>query len=60
MDIFTPYKKSITTKATNKLFFVHVWFHFGIPWTMILERDSRFFVSFWSKLWFLMETKLTK
>jgi hypothetical protein len=29
--LLSPYKKSITTEATAKLFFEKVWVHFGIP-----------------------------
>jgi hypothetical protein len=59
MTILAPYKKSMTVKVTFKLFFEHVWVHFGIPWTIILDRDTMFFDTFWSSLWSLMDTKLT-
>jgi hypothetical protein len=54
------YKKSITAKATAKLFLERVWVHFGIPQTIVLDRDIRFLSTFWSSLWSLLETKLTK
>jgi hypothetical protein len=60
MAILAPCKKSITTEATAKLFFECVWVHFGIPWTIISDRDNRFLSTFWSILWSLMDTKLTK
>ena len=53
-------KKSISTEATAKLFFEHVWVYFGLPQTIILDQDSRFLRTFWSSLWSLMDTKLTK
>jgi hypothetical protein len=45
---------------TAKLFFKRVWIHFGIPQTIISNRDSRFLSTFWSNLWSLLDTKLTK
>jgi hypothetical protein len=60
MAILIPCKKSITTEATIKLFFSHVWVHFGLPWTIISYRDNRFLDTFWSNLLSLMDTKLTK
>jgi hypothetical protein len=60
MTILAPYKKIITAEATTKLFFVHVWVHFGIPQTIILDMYNRFIITFWFSLWSLMDTKLTK
>jgi hypothetical protein len=60
MVVLAPCKKSITTEATTKLFFERVWVHFGLPWTIISDRDSRFLSTFWSSLWSMMDTKLTK
>jgi hypothetical protein len=60
MVIMAACKKSITTEATAKLFFERVWVHFGIPQTIISDRDSRFLNTFWSSLWSLLDTKLTK
>jgi hypothetical protein len=60
MAILVAYKKSITTKATAKLFFEQVWVHFGIPQTIVSYQDSRFLSTFWSSLWSLLDTKLTK
>jgi hypothetical protein len=60
MVVLAPCKKSITVEATAKLFFEHVWVHFGLPWTIISDRDSRFLSTFWSSLWSMMDTKLTK
>jgi hypothetical protein len=37
-----------------------VWVHFGIPQSIILDRDSRFLGTFWSSLWSMLDTKLTK
>jgi hypothetical protein len=60
MAILVAYKKRITTEATAKLFFEQVWVHFGIPQTIVSDRDSLFFITFWSSLWSLLNTKLTK
>jgi hypothetical protein len=60
MAILTACKKSITTTDTAKLFFERVWVHFGIPQTIISDRDNRFLNTFWSSLWSLLDTKLTK
>jgi hypothetical protein len=45
---------------TAKLFFERVWVHFGIPQTIISDWDNRFLNTFWSSLWSLLDTKLTK
>jgi hypothetical protein len=58
--ILAAWKKRITTKATAKLFFEWFWVHFGLPQTIVSDRDSRFLNTFWSSLWSLLDTKLTK
>jgi hypothetical protein len=60
MTILTTYRKSITTKATANIFFERVWVHFGIPQTIISDWDNSFLSTFWSSLWSLLDTKLTK
>ena len=60
MAILTACKKTITAEATAKLFFERVWIHFGLPQTIVYDRDSRFLSTFWSNLWSLLDTKLTK
>jgi hypothetical protein len=60
MAILTTYKKNITAEATAKIFFERVWVHFGIPQTIISDRDSQFLNTFWSRLSSLLDTKLTK
>jgi hypothetical protein len=60
MAILTACKKNITVVDTTKLFFERVWVHFGIPQTIISNWDSRFLNTFWSSLWSLLNTKLTK
>jgi hypothetical protein len=58
--ILTACKNNITAADTTKLFFERVWVHFGIPQTIISNRDSRFLNTFFSSLWSLLDTKLTK
>ena len=60
MVILVACKKSIIAEATAKIFFEQVWVHFGIPQTIVSDRDSQFLSTFWSSLWSLLDTKLTK
>jgi hypothetical protein len=60
MPIFTVYKKKITMTYTTNLFFERVWVHFGIPNTIVFDRGNKFLNTFWSSLWSLLDTKLTK
>jgi hypothetical protein len=60
MVILVACKKSITAEATAKLFFERVWVHFRIPQTIVSDRDSRFLNTFWSSVWSLLDTNLTK
>eukprot|EP00253_Pinus_taeda_P029849 PITA_29849 len=60
MCILIPCNKQVTAKQTTKLFFQHVWVHFGLPTSIVSNRDSRFFGKFWSSLWELMDTRLKK
>jgi hypothetical protein len=60
MAILTACKKNVTVTDTAKIFFERVWVHFGIPQTIISDRDNRFLNTFWSSLWSLLDTKLTK
>ena len=56
MAILIPCKKNITTK----ILFEHVWVLFGLPQIIIYYGDNRFLNTFWSSLWALLDTKLTK
>lgn len=60
MAILISCKKNIMAKDTTKIFFEHVWVHFGLLEKIISDRDSRFLSTFWSSLWSLLDTKLTK
>ena len=60
MCILMPCKNQVTTKLTAHLYFQNVWVHFGLPTSIVSDRDSRFLGEFWSSLWGLMDTKLKK
>jgi hypothetical protein len=60
MCILILCKKHVTTEHTTHMLFANVWVHFGLPTSIISDRDSRFLGKFWSHLWELMDTKLKK
>jgi hypothetical protein len=60
MCILMPCKKKITANQNANLFFQYVWIHFGLPTSIILDRDTRFLEDFWTSLWRMMDTKLKR
>jgi hypothetical protein len=60
MAIIISCKMNITVEDTSKLLFEQVCVHFWIPYTIIFDQDRRFLSTFWSSLWSLLDTKLTK
>ena len=60
MCLMMPCKKMITATQTANIFFQNVWVHFGLPTSIVSDRDSQFVGNFWSKLWDMMDTKLNK
>jgi hypothetical protein len=58
MCILMPCTKHITAEQMTQMFFQNVWVHFGLPKSIISDRDSRFVGSFWLSLWALMDTKI--
>ncbi len=48
---FIPCNKKITAKQIAKLFFEHEWVHFGLPTSIVSDRDTQFVGKFWSSLW---------
>ena len=60
MYILMPCKKQIIAEQTAQVFFQNVWAHFGLPTSIVSDRDSQFVGNFWSNLWKLMDTKLKK
>jgi hypothetical protein len=59
-EILATFKKNITAESTAKIFFEREWIHFGIPKAIISNHDSQFLNTFYSSLWSLLDTKLTK
>ncbi len=58
MAIFLPCHKTTSAAQTADLFFHHVWPHFGLPSSIISDRDSRFLSTFWRTLWSLLGCQL--
>jgi hypothetical protein len=50
MCILMPCMKQVTAKQMAQMFFQNVWVHFGLPKSIISDRDSRFVGSFGSSL----------
>jgi hypothetical protein len=55
-----PCKKQSTAEHIANLFFQYVWVHFGLPTSIISNRDTRFLGDFWTSLWRMMDTKLKR
>jgi hypothetical protein len=60
MCILIPCKNQIIVEQTANLFFQYVWVHFGLPTSIISNRDTRFLGDFWTRLWRMMDTKLKR
>ncbi|XP_038973019.1 uncharacterized protein LOC120105044 [Phoenix dactylifera] len=60
MVVLMPCKKSITGEEAARLFFENVWKIFGLPSSIVSDRDSRFLSKFWCSLWAKMDTKLKR
>ena len=60
MCILMPCKKKVTAEQTAHIFFQNVWIHFGLPTSIVSDRDSQFVGNSWSSLWDLMDTNLKK
>ena len=62
MAILIPCKKT-TKSQTQKyvqLLFEHVWKYYGLPTTIISNKDSIFVSTFWKTLWQQLDTQLSK
>jgi len=46
MCVLMPCKKTISGKEATNLFFGQVWVHFGIPRSIISDRDTRLLNAF--------------
>jgi hypothetical protein len=60
MVILTACMKNIMVEAMTKIFFECVWVHLRLPQTIISDWNRKFLSTFWSILWSLLDTKLTK
>jgi hypothetical protein len=60
MCILMPYKKTISGQEATNNFFEQVGVHFGIPRSIISNRDTKFLNAFWTTLWENMDTKLKR
>ncbi len=58
MCILIPCNKQITTEQKEKLFFQNLLVYFGLPTSIVSDRDSQFVGKFWLSLWELMDTRL--
>jgi hypothetical protein len=58
MALFIPCHKTTSVVQTVELFFHNVWPHFGLPQSIISDRDSRFLSIFWRTLWSLLGCNL--
>lgn len=62
VDIFTKMcilslpKKTITKKEMIDLFFANVWFHHGLPRSIVSNKDTQFVGRFQTTLWEKMDT----
>jgi hypothetical protein len=50
MCIPFPFKNIIGGQEGPNIFFEQVWMHFGIPMSIILDKDTRFISSFFTTL----------
>jgi len=51
MCVLIPCKRMISGREAAELLFSHVWVHFGLPSSIISDRDSLFLGRFWKALW---------
>ena len=58
MAFFIACTKTTTAAQTAELYFHHVWPHFGLPTSIISDRDSRFLSTFWRTMWALLGCQL--
>ena len=58
MCILMHCKNTINGQEVTNKFFEQVWVHFGIPRSIISDRDTKFLDAFWTTLWENMDTKL--
>ncbi|TYK01231.1 reverse transcriptase [Cucumis melo var. makuwa] len=57
---FIPTTKQCSAEMTTQLFFKHVVTLWGVPTSIVSDRDGRFIGSFWTELFFFLRTSLNK
>jgi hypothetical protein len=55
--LFLPTREMIDAKETAELLFKEVFRHYGIPKTIISDRDPRFTSKFWQELFRIIDTR---
>jgi hypothetical protein len=60
MCILMQYKKKINVEQTANLFFQYVWIQFGLPTSIVSDRDTQFLGDFWTRLWITIDTILKR
>ena len=58
--ILIPCKKIMIGQKVANLFSTYVWVYFGLPISIISDRDSKLLGKFWTSLWERMDTKLKR
>ena len=58
MALFIPCHKTTFVAQTADLFFHDIWTHFGLPSSIISDKDSHFLSTFWRTLWSLLGCQL--
>ena len=56
--IFIPLKHNTTAEALANVFVEHVVRHFGVPLSIVSDRDRRFTSHFWQHLWSSLKCSL--
>ena len=56
--LFIACTKTTTAAQTTELYFQHVWTYFGLPNSIISDKDSRFISTFWKTIWALLGCQL--
>lgn len=58
MCVMIPCKNTIIGQEATKFFFGQVWVHFGIPRSMVLDKETIFISAFWTTVWEEMDIAL--
>jgi hypothetical protein len=58
MAHFIPINDEATTQEIGRLFFTHVFKHYGLPKDIVSNRNPKFTSKFWRALWKRMGSEL--